>query len=162
MEQIPDFWRTEVYHPLFAHFPIALLLMGTFFKIFALWGKGKFLASPGTILLITGTIGGWITIYTGNLADGIVSRTLCDPTVLKDHENAAYLMIWLFTVALLIDVVYLFNLVKLKKQLANFLVVLILMTGSGYLAYVGHLGATLVYQQAAGVNIPSKNCAEFN
>ncbi len=162
MEQLPDFWRTEVYHPLFAHFPIALLLMGTFFKIFALWGKGKFLASPGTILLATGTIGGWITIYTGNLADGIVARTLCDPTVLKDHENAGYIMVWLFTGALLIDLLYLLDLVTLKKRLDNFLVVLILVTGSVYLAYVGHLGATLVYQQAAGVHIPSENCAEFN
>ena len=162
MSQLPDFWRTEVYHPLFVHFPIALLLMGTFFKIFALWGKGLYLSFSGTILLVTGTLSGWLAIYTGSLADGIVSRTICDPTVLEDHENAAYTMIWLFTVALIIDVSNHFNLLKLKKQLVNFLVVLILITGSGFLAYVGHLGASLVYQQAAGVHIPSENCAKFN
>lgn len=162
MPQLPDFWRTEVYHPLFVHFPIALLLMGTFFKIFALWGKGLYLSFPGTILLVIGTISGWLAIYTGSLADGIVSRTICDPTVLKDHENAAYTMIWLFTVALIIDVSYHFNLLKLKKRLVHFLVVLMLITGSGFLAYVGHLGVSLVYQQAAGVYRPSSDCSEFN
>ncbi len=162
MGQIPDFWRTEVYHPLFVHFPIALLLMGTFFKIFALWGKGQYLYFPGTILLVTGTLSGWLAIYTGSLADGIVSRTICDPTVLKDHENAAYTMIWLFTVALIIDLAVHYKLLKLKKRLVNFLVVLILITGSGFLGYVGHLGASLVYQQAAGVYRTSPDCSEFN
>lgn len=35
------------------------------------------------------------------------------------------------------------------------------MIGSGILIYTGHLGATLVYQQAAGVHIPSEDCSEF-
>lgn len=162
MEPIPDFWRTEVLHPLFVHFPIALLLMATIFKLSAIWGKGKFLDLPGSILLIIGTVGGWIAIYTGNLADGIVSRTICDPTILKAHENHGYTMIWLFTTALLIDFLYQFNFFKYKIAWAKVIIILLLITGSGFLVYVGHLGAQLVYQQAAGVYVPTSNCAEFN
>jgi putative Mn2+ efflux pump MntP len=39
--------------------------------------------------------------------------------------------------------------------------VVLALVGSGFLAYTGHLGATLVYQQAAGVHIPSEDCHEF-
>lgn len=162
MEQIPDFWRTEVLHPLFVHFPIALLIMATIFKIATLWGKGKFLDIPGTILLIIGTIGGWAAIYTGDLADGIVSRTICDPTVLKAHENHGYTMIWLFTAAVFIDVLYQFKFSTFKISWAKGILVLLMLIGTGYLGYVGHLGAQLVYQQAAGVYVPTSNCAEFN
>jgi uncharacterized membrane protein len=103
MSEIPEFLRTEVYHPLFVHFPIALLLVGTLFKITGLWGKGQFLSLPATIILALGVIGGWIAIYTGDLADGIVSRTLCDPTILKAHENSSYTTMWLFSCSLFVD-----------------------------------------------------------
>jgi len=136
--------------------------MATVFKIATLWVKGKFLDLPGTILLVIGTLGGWLAIYTGDLADGAVSRTICDPTVLKAHENNGYIMIWLFTAAVIIDILYQFNFSKFKVYLAKGILILLMITGSGYLAYVGHLGARLVYQQAAGVYIPTTNCEEFN
>lgn len=161
MQEIPEFWRTEVYHPLFVHFPIALLLVGTFFKITGLWSKGKFLSLPGTILLILGAIGGWIAVYTGDLADGIVSRKLCDPTILKDHENSSYTTMWLFSCALLVDLLFQLKFISFKRKLIDILVIITLLVGSGFLMYTGHLGATLVYQQAAGVNIPSSDCAGF-
>ncbi|HET8804507.1 MAG TPA: DUF2231 domain-containing protein [Aequorivita sp.] len=163
MEEIPDFWRTEVFHPLSVHFPIALLLVAFLFKLIFLKYKKEVWSQGGSILLLLGIIGIWIAIYTGNLADGIVSRKICDPTILKDHENLAYLTAWLFTVAgvldlLLIQTVFLNS----KKQLISILMVLLLAVASGVLMYTGHLGATLVYQQAAGVYTPSGNCAEFN
>lgn len=162
MEQIPEFWRTEVFHPLFVHFPIALLLMGTIFKFISLGSRGKFLSLPGTILLITGIIGGWAAIYTGNLADGIVSRIICDPTVLKDHQNSSYTMIWLFTAGVAIESIYQLGWLEYKPKLMKFLVLILLSVGCGFLAYTGHLGATLVYNQGAGVYSPSSDCNEFN
>ncbi len=162
MSEIPEFLRTEVYHPLFVHFPIALLLLGTLFKIIGYWSKGQFLSLPGTIILSLGVIGGWIAIYTGDLADGIVSRTLCDPTILKDHENSSYTTMWLFSGALIFDLLFQLKLISFKRKLFDILIIVTLILGSGYLIYTGHLGATLVYEQAAGVNIPSSDCANFN
>lgn len=159
--EIPDFWRTEVFHPLSVHFPIVLLLAATLFLILALFSKKNTWKDGGLLLLVLGVIGAWVAIYTGDLADGIVSRKLCDPTVLKDHENLAYTSTWIFTAALILQFASrYFSL--LKKKIFQILTVIILVTGCGFLTYVGHLGATLVYQQAAGVNIPSSDCSEFN
>ena len=161
MDQIPDFWRTEVFHPLSVHFPIVLLLLATLFKLISLWSSKITWDHGGRVLLVLGVIGVWISIYTGNLADGIVSRQLCDPTVLKEHENFAYTTAWIFTIALFIELIS--NYVDLlKTRIISIILVLMLLSGSATLTYVGHLGAELVYQQAAGVNVPSEDCSEFN
>lgn len=162
MEQIPEFWRTEVFHPLSVHFPIALLLVGFIFKVVALAIKKEVWITGGSILLILGTIGAWIAIYTGDLADGIVSRKLCDPTVLKEHENMAYLMAWIFTGAVFLDLLRFTKTAFFKGNLVSIFMVVVLAVGSVLLGYVGHLGATLVYQQGAGVYHPSGDCVEFN
>ncbi len=164
MDQLPDFWRTEVFHPLSVHFPIALLLVAFLFKLIALGSSKEVWKQGGTILLVLGTLGIWIAIYTGNLADGIVSRRICDPTVLKDHQNMAYVTAWLFSASLLLDLLK-FTKIKIitnKLKLLSIFCILTLAIGSGYLMYVGHLGAKLVYQQGAGVYQPSEDCVEFN
>lgn len=161
MTELPEFWRTGVYHPLSVHFPIVLLLMATLFKLIGLWSSKLTWDQGGRLLLILGVIGAWVAIYTGDMADGIVSRQLCDPTVLKDHENLATITAWIFSVALLLDLLIKY-LEKLKNKIFYIILVLLMLAGSGTLTYVGHLGAQLVYQQAAGVNVPSEDCSEFN
>lgn len=162
MEQLPEFWRTEVWHPLSVHFPVGLLLVASLFKIIALFHNREPWSGGGSILLYLGTIGAWIAIYTGNMAEGIVARTICDPTLLKDHENAAYITGWLFSAAIIVDVIAWADFAAIKHLLLQILVVIILLLGSGYLIYVGHSGATLVYQQGAGVYNPTEDCQEFN
>lgn len=157
MDQLPDFWRTEVFHPLSVHLPIALLLVATVFKLISLFRSGETWAKGGSILLFIGVIGAWVSVYTGNLADGIVGSELCDPTVLKDHENGSLAMTWLFTIAFLLETALTF----LNRRWLGFLVIGFMLTGSGILIYTAHLGATLVYQQAAGVHVPSDDCEEF-
>lgn len=160
-----SFWRTEVWHPLTVHFPIALLLAATF-SLFVSFFLGKARASSwqnaSAGLLLAGCAGAWLAIYTGDMADGIVSRQICDPTVLKDHENASYTMALLFTTAAGLNLVAFSRFVanSLKKWIP-YLICLLLFIGSGFLVYTGHLGATLVYQQGAGVNKPSGDCADF-
>ena len=162
MTELPEFWRTEVFHPLSVHFPIALLLAAFLFKLVSFWSKKSMWKEAGSLLLLFGVFGIWISIYTGNLANGIVARKICDPTVLKDHQNFAYTTAWIFSGALLLD--SLINFIKkefLKNRLYKLLLVVLLTVGSGFLTYVGHLGATLVYQQGAGVYQPSEDCVEF-
>jgi uncharacterized membrane protein len=161
MDQMPEFWRTEVWHPLSVHFPVALLLVASLFKIIALFIDGELWNRGGSILLYLGTIGAWVSVYTGDMADGTVSRTLCDPTILKDHENAAYITGWIFSAAILVDVVAWIDLIAIKRVFLQLLMVILLLVGSGYLIYVGHTGASLVYQQGAGVYKPTEDCQEF-
>lgn len=161
MNQLPEFWRTEVFHPLSVHFPIALLIVATIFKAAALKFKKDLWVQGGSLLLYVGTITAWIAIYTGDLADGIVSRAICDPTILKAHEENAYVMAWLFSAATVIDVILWIRRLPIKKIFLEVAFVLLMLIGSGFLIYVGHLGAELVYQQGAGVYVPSGDCAEF-
>ena len=161
MQEIPDFWRTEVFHPLSVHFPIALLIMAFLFKVVAIRYSREVWERGGTILLIAGVITIWIAIFTGDLADGVVSRKICDPTVLKDHENMAWTTAWVFSAGFLFDLLRQLKYPVLKNRITKFIVILLLAIGTGTLGYTGHLGAQLVYQQAAGVYVPSGDCTEF-
>ena len=160
MNELPEFLRTEVWHPMTVHFPIVLLIVAALFKGIAVFFRKQTFAISGSVLLYLGVVGAWLAIYTGTLADAVVSREICDPTVLSTHENNALLATWLFTGAMGVDVLY--SLVRrYRTRVMQALLLIVLVIGSGVLAYVGHLGAQLVYQQAAGVYVPSEDCSEF-
>lgn len=158
----PDFWRTEIWHPLSVHFPLAMLLFGTFLLLIGFFPKNPFWENMGKLLLLFGTATIWVSIYTGHLAGGIVSRQICDPTVLETHETNGTVAGWLFlAVSVLIAAEYV-GVFKKAERLMKILIIGIALTGAGFVGYTGHLGATLVYQQAAGVYTPTENCVEFS
>lgn len=164
MNQLPDVWRTEVLHPMFVHLPLVLLLLAT-----VCWAVSFFLPEPhrynwrytSRICLYAGALSTWLGVYTGELAHSVVTRQLCDPTVLKEHENTAITFSWLFTIAAVLDLLFFLNFLKKYKRLKDVVLLLLMLIGTGFLVYSGHLGASLVYQQAAGVYRPSENCVEF-
>jgi uncharacterized membrane protein len=159
-------WRIELVHPLVVHFPIALLIFGT-----VAWIVGRFAGSDsklaylvpaGRTALLVGTVFAWIAIYTGVLANREVARTLCDPRVKHAHEDYAYLVSYLFSGALVVELSTIF--LQLKAHLKRGILVLVgvaLLTGCGLLGYTSHKGGQLVYQQGAAVYQPSDRCVEF-
>jgi uncharacterized membrane protein len=99
------------------HFPIVLLLGAAVLRIASKFFANKkrvFLKNVSRLSLHIGVVTAWIAIYTGSLADAIVVRELCDPTILEDHENAAYTLGIIFTIAALLDSLYLFSWDKLS------------------------------------------------
>lgn len=165
MTELPSLWRIELWHPIVVHFPIALLLVGTVLRLSGIQLSSQpsyqFLLPAGRTLLIIGTIGAWIGIYTGSEAYYEVVRTLCDPTVAESHNYYAYWTGGLFTSGILIDSVQWKQKLPQLKLFLTILFCLFYLAGSSTLIYTGHLGASLVYQQGAGVYEPSKQCAEF-
>lgn len=160
----PTFWRTEVWHPLTLHFPIALLLLATMAKLTAAFLRADaaiFWHRAGAYMLYAGCLTAWVSIYTGNLADGIVARKICDPTVLKDHQIAAYNLAYLFSAATALEMGLRLNLIKAKIKMLRIVVILLMGAGAVFLIYTSHLGARVVYQQAGGVNVPTSDCAGF-
>lgn len=158
------FIRTEVWHALSVHFPIALLVFGTLAMAISFVIRGdnkKYWRHAASGLLYAGTIAAWISIYTGNLADGIVARKICDPTILKDHEIAAQTMTYLFSAASALNLLLTFKIIRTSvSTISSYLILVLMLIGSGYLVYTGHLGASLVYQQGAGVYNHSVDCGE--
>ncbi|SHE91813.1 Uncharacterized membrane protein [Psychroflexus salarius] len=158
MQEI-EFWRTAVYHPLSVHFPIVIIILATLFKLLSLFNH-KF-KSTTQILIGLGLISTWIAYYTGSQADGEVSRTICDPTVLKNHENFALYLGYIISLIALIEFNLKLKIFKISNKWQSYAVLIGLIVSCVILTYVGHLGAELVYNQAAGVNIPSEDCREF-
>ena len=161
-----EFMRPEVWHALSVHFPIALLPVATLALLISFFLKGnkrEYWRAGATLLLFAGTLMAWIATYTGDVADGIVARKICDPTVLKDHEIAGQTMTWIFTAASMLHLTFMTNLVRPRLRAAGASIALLLMlTGTGYVVYAGHLGASLVYEQGAGVKNHSVDCSEYD
>jgi len=151
----------QTWHPLSVHFPIAFLLLSGILSLYLVYKFQKNLAQFNLGLLLLGLIGCGIAIYTGNIEDGKVSRTLCDPTILKTHENYAYYLLWIFIANLAFWAVKLFIRPKSYKTILAILIIVSSLIGISCLVYVGHLGASLVYEQAAGVKVPSEDCEGF-
>lgn len=167
MSELPSMWRTELWHPMIVHFPIVLLLGAALLRIIKpvfSSGQARFIINMSRVFLYSGALSVWVTIYTGTLADSIVTRTLCDPTVLETHENAAFTVGYLFSAAAFLDVLDFISWEKLevvKHKFKGWLITGLLVAGSLYLGYTAHLGASLVYQQGAAVYQPSEGCVEF-
>jgi uncharacterized membrane protein len=162
---MPDFWRTELWHPVTVHFPIALLSVATLFLLISFFIKDEYkkvFQHSSFFLLILGVMGSWVGLYTGDIADGIVSRKLCDPTVLKDHELAAQTMTYLFTAAGILHIFLFFNLFRARiKQISPYVIFVCMATGMLFLFRTGHLGASVVYQQGGGVYNHTVDCDEY-
>ena len=158
----PTFWRAEIWHPLTLHFPITLLLVATVVMAVALFLQGDrkmFWLKVGSYSLYAGCLAAWLAIYTGDMADGIVSRKICDPTILKSHENAAFRLTYLFTAATALTLSL--NIIHLYNKALRVLVVLLMLAGSYFLIEAGHKGAQVVYEQGGGVNMPASDCAGY-
>ena len=157
--------RPEVWHALSVHFPIALLPVATITMLVSLFIKEphkKHWQIAATLLLFAGCLTAWVAVYTGNTADGIVARKICDPTMLKDHEIAGQNTTWIFTAAAMLHLAFMSNLVRpMLRTISFYIAFLLMLTGTGYLIYAGHIGATLVYEQGAGVKNHEVDCAEY-
>lgn len=160
-----EFFRPEVWHPLTVHFPIALLSAATItllVSFFIRQENKRHWRVAGTLLLLAGSLMAWVAVYTGDTADGIVSRKICDPTILKDHEIAGERMTWLFTIASVLCVSFFTTpLTEKLRRLLFYAAVILAVIGTGYLVRAGHLGATLVYDQGAAVRNHEVDCGEY-
>jgi uncharacterized membrane protein len=160
-----EFMRTEIWHALSVHFPIALLVFSTLAFLVSFFLKnenGRAWRNAAGALLYIGTITAWISVYTGNLADGVVARKICDPTILKDHEIAGQTMTYLFTAASLLSLLIKFITLKpIIRSISLYLILSLMLIGTGYLVYAGHLGAHLVYYQGAGVYNHDVDCSDY-
>ncbi|TDL98944.1 hypothetical protein ERX27_00445 [Macrococcus brunensis] len=131
-------------HPLIVHFPIALLLLATIIELISLKYRGQ-LNMTGTILLVVGVVTGIISYMTGDSAERFAEMHFGEVEgLIHQHEQMALTSIILFGSAAVIKLYTHFS-AKFKKELL--IVVLILSVfGSGFLAYTGHLGGRIVYE----------------
>lgn len=89
-------------HPLFVHFPIALLGLYSFLELIKTKGiQEKFnLLHTKVILLFVGLVGGFIALQTGDIASHLLSREERS-SILHFHEMFAQMSIFLYGIMFL-------------------------------------------------------------
>ncbi len=151
----------STWHPLTVHFPIAFLSLSSLLGIFLIIKPFKALNYFNLGLLILGILGLLLSIYTGNNDEGKVARVICDPTQLKTHQNFGYYTLYLYLAFLASSLLLLRFKTGILKTILLVLLVFTSITGLSSLIYVGHLGASVVYNQAGGVSVPDEDCSNF-
>lgn len=151
-------------HPIFVHFPIALLLLYSGLRFFS-WPK-KFPTVnwqlPRTVILGLGVIGAWASNATGEIASHLTSP---DRSILEMHEGFAgaatniYVILLLAELLITIKPDWLKNkyLLYLKpiliflqdKIIKNWLFRLLSAIGALLIAMTGLLGGVMVYGNTA-------------
>ncbi|MBP9837348.1 MAG: hypothetical protein KBC84_01410 [Proteobacteria bacterium] len=161
--QLPSIWREELLHPLSVHFPVVLLSLAVLSHFLGIILKNNkyysYILVFKYFFLLSGTISGWLAIFAGEMAEDVVNKLICDPTVTHEHEDLTRNSILIFSA------LSLFYLAKLKFSLDNKIITLVetllFIGGIYFLATGAHLGVTLVYQQGAAVYRTTPECKEF-
>ncbi|NBW80444.1 hypothetical protein EBR21_01700 [bacterium] len=178
-ELIPQ--RVELFHPLVVHFPIALLLTGSLARLLLLFfEKREFGKNLRWIFLWSWTLGslGSIAAYlSGEEAEDVVNKMICDPTITHDHSDFALYTLCLAWAVLIIAAVRLFLSGRLKEKIEKSVLrapngfrnlvrgvlvgeIIAVAATVGLLVWTGHLGGKLVYEQGAGyLRTPNENCS---
>lgn len=156
---LSSLWRIELLHPAVAHFPIALILLGTAFWLLGgaafRWPGLDAFALAGTVTLVIAAVTAWAATESGFWADEVVGRELYDPRPLKDHENLAILFSWIASGGAAGALLWRYApLPRMARRLVWWATAAALIASCVLIAFVAHLGAGLVYQQGAGVVMP--------
>lgn len=133
-------------HPLIVHFPIALLLVGTLFEILSLKYRNQLNVSA-TILLVLGFISGVISYLTGDSGERFAEMHFGNiESMVHKHEDIARNALLIFGLAVGLKIITHFT---LRYQNIIYIAVIVsAIIGSLLLAYTGHLGGQIVYENA--------------
>lgn len=85
-------------HPLFVHFPIALLSLYSVLELlsFGRWGRSPQLLWTKTLLSIVGTISAFITLQTGEMAEHLMGRDTSLRNVVEMHSTFANIATYVY------------------------------------------------------------------
>lgn len=153
--------RSELIHPMLVHYPIALIGLalitycGTFLFRQA-WFETTFRVCLYGALVLVGA-----ALFTGDFAEDIVKRSLCNIRILSEHDEHAHQTLYVLLAALVIDsAIYLSRLKKPNFQIIlRIVLLLLLLAANASLVITGHYGSKLVYEQGAAVQGAKLDCS---
>lgn len=143
--ELSKFFAT--WHPVFVHFPIALLFAAVGLDIYGYLAKDERARWAGNAVLILGTVGVLFTFITGNFAEIWAARSMIPQDPLQRHESFATIASWGF-----IALVAIRSFLQTHPNPKLFRVYLAMAIGGLFALYkTGAQGGELVYKYAAGV-----------
>jgi uncharacterized membrane protein len=134
-------------HPLFVHFPIALLLTALALEV-AWWiAKRDWLRNSATVTLTLGAAGAVAAAITGMMAGRAVGEADAAHAVVESHESFAV------TVAALAVALAAVRLLRWDRGGMRWLFLVLLVALGVLLAWAAHLGGRLVYEFGVGASL---------
>ncbi|MBA3614291.1 MAG: DUF2231 domain-containing protein [Nitrospirales bacterium] len=127
-------------HPMFVHFPIALLFTTVLFDAAGAWFKCENFRDGALWLLIPGLLGGVAAGMAGDWAEEAAEKAGTTKSMIEPHETLAFVALGIFGVRLL-GRLGLRNQFTWKTFAPYFLIAAI---GLGTLSAMGHYGGDLV------------------
>ena len=158
---VPTLYRIELLHPITVHFAVALLTLGAVAEIARpLTNSFRWRSQLSTlsfVVLSGGCVAAWVAYWTGEMAEDVVNRVICDPTVTQVHAW------WGWITSLVFTAVVVARALALRRARASLSLIAWCLSLAGLFALVrtAHLGASLVFTQGAAVYRPSEECTEF-
>jgi len=134
------------FHPMFVHFPVALLPVTLAFLLLARWRNSERLLFTAKVCLIAGALGALAAVTSGWMAADSIPHNDVIHRMMETHEAAA---ITVLSIAVALAVWSRWISLQNRGSFRWFAGMLILV--NGLLVCVGDLGARMVYQQGAGV-----------
>ena len=137
----------NTFHPLFVHFPIALLTLAGIVALVDVLQSKYQLKKVVLWNLIAGTIGAGITVLSGLRDASVIPHNETIHEILEVHEK---LGIAILILSIILSVWFIIRYLKMKR-IENLLFVLVLWFGLAMVGYTGFLGGKMVYDNGAGI-----------
>lgn len=135
-------------HPLFVHFPIALLSVGVLFSILGIIFKKSSLQNAAWWCQLFGTVAIIAAVITGLIAESTVKHSDKVHEILESHELFGLIAAGLFVVIFIWRSILKTDLPKTLSYLLIYLVISI--SAVGIMFYGAHLGGIMVYEYGVG------------
>lgn len=137
-------------HPMFVHFPIALLSASVVFDLAAEKWKPEKLRIASLYTLLLGLAGALVAVITGVMAEESVEQSGAPKQVLdvlEMHEGLGFTTFWIFAGLLGVRAVMSLNWIKERRRI----VLALGLAGVAVLFVASYFGGSLVYEFGVGV-----------
>lgn len=153
MNYFPGFESVQNVHPLFVHFPIALVLVALVFESMWLLTRREQFRTCATYLLYAGTVSAIATVVTGYIAADSLGHDAPGHEFVHEHRDV---MVWMSGFLVVTSLAVLLLRPFREGKARGFLIV-VLLGISSLLVYGADKGGRLVFELGTGVNATSDN-----
>ncbi len=139
-------------HPMFVHFPLALLSVGLLFDILGYFLKKQSLTSAGWWCFSLGVLSAIVTVITGLQAEGTVTVSGEAEKMLENHEHfqitstIVFVVLWIWR-----------SLTREKTPKLAIIYFVISAIAVAAIIYGAHYGGELVYEYGVGTAVQPQN-----
>ncbi len=163
-------FRPELYHPISVHFPIVLVFLLVFLKIFLLATKDQRHREIFYPVFIGGIclslVFSMVSVYLGDMAYETIKTNVCSHQSVGVHDDYSKLFLIFSSLWLFSEILSFYFREKVRRiiylKLFTVLSILTMSFVTYYLFNTAHSGANLVYEEGLGVHSAMlKECQYF-